>query len=319
MPEYSDLAAYPKKITPLMTDTRLGTDREDNAFPCVTVELGDEYDAASAADKNLQSAARSSGNGVDWIGSQSGGVLAFYGPESSGGALTVARNVTRETVDINPVFGTNAGEVAEGDAPAAAAAGVQTNLDTHTGTVTGNPHGVTAADAGADVAGSAATVQTNLDTHTGTVTGNPHEVTAAEVGADVAGSAATVQTNLNTHTGDAAIHRSFTVDESAAITVGLSSPSASNVFATIADLPSVDVSADYTWTGTHTFDNPIMISDGGTNVASIGIDAANTALRIELPSGSGVTQVLINKIGGDADIVTDGELTVKSTTLPGDS
>lgn len=45
-----------------------------------------------------------------------------------------------------------------------------------------NPHGVTAAQAGADAAGSAAGVQNSLNTHTGNKS-NPHGVTAAQVGA----------------------------------------------------------------------------------------------------------------------------------------
>lgn len=44
-----------------------------------------------------------------------------------------------------------------------------------------NPHGVTAAQVGADPSGSAAAVQTNLNTHTADKS-NPHEVTAAQVG-----------------------------------------------------------------------------------------------------------------------------------------
>lgn len=48
-----------------------------------------------------------------------------------------------------------------------AASSVQTNLNTHEAD-TGNPHNVTAAQAGADVSGSAATVQGNLDNHEST-------------------------------------------------------------------------------------------------------------------------------------------------------
>lgn len=61
------------------------------------------------------------------------------------------------------------------------AADVQKNLDAHTGNKS-NPHGVTAAQVGADPAGSAAAVQANLNSHTGN-RGNPHGVTAAQVGA----------------------------------------------------------------------------------------------------------------------------------------
>lgn len=65
--------------------------------------------------------------------------------------------------------------------PVGSASTVQGNLDTHTGTVTGNPHVVTLAEVGADAAGAAATVQGNLDTHTGTVTGNPHAVALSDL------------------------------------------------------------------------------------------------------------------------------------------
>lgn len=61
------------------------------------------------------------------------------------------------------------------------AADVQKNLDAHTENKK-NPHGVTAAQVGADPAGSAAAVQANLNSHTGN-RGNPHGVTAAQVGA----------------------------------------------------------------------------------------------------------------------------------------
>lgn len=61
-------------------------------------------------------------------------------------------------------------------------------LDTHVADF-GNPHNVTAAQAGADPAGSAATVQGNLNTHIAD-TGNPHMVTAAQAGADPVGTAA---------------------------------------------------------------------------------------------------------------------------------
>ena len=59
---------------------------------------------------------------------------------------------------------------------------------THAALTTGNPHAVTAAEAGADPTGSAATVQGNLDTHTADQT-NPHLVTAAQAGADPTGTA----------------------------------------------------------------------------------------------------------------------------------
>lgn len=58
-----------------------------------------------------------------------------------------------------------------------------------------NPHGVTAAQVGADPAGSASAVQTNLTNHINNKA-NPHNVTAAQVGADPAGTAAAVQQAL---------------------------------------------------------------------------------------------------------------------------
>jgi len=66
-------------------------------------------------------------------------------------------------------------------------ADVATN-SAHTALVAGNPHVVTAVEAGADAAGSSAAVQGNLDTHTGMVTGNPHVVAPSEL-AYVAGTA----------------------------------------------------------------------------------------------------------------------------------
>lgn len=74
------------------------------------------------------------------------------------------------------------------------------DLTSHTGNKS-NPHGVTAAQVGADPSGSASAVQSNLDTHTNNKS-NPHEVTASQIGADPSGSAASVQGNLDTHTGN---------------------------------------------------------------------------------------------------------------------
>lgn len=58
---------------------------------------------------------------------------------------------------------------------------VQSNLTAHTGN-TNNPHGVTAEQVGADVAGSAAAVTATLTSHTSN-SSNPHSVTAEQVGA----------------------------------------------------------------------------------------------------------------------------------------
>jgi hypothetical protein len=62
----------------------------------------------------------------------------------------------------------------------AAQVAMQADLTAHTGSKS-NPHGVTAAQVGADASGAAATVQTNLDTHTANKS-NPHSVTASQVG-----------------------------------------------------------------------------------------------------------------------------------------
>lgn len=78
--------------------------------------------------------------------------------------------------------------------PAGSAAAVQRNLNAHIGN-RNNPHGVTAAQAGADPAGSASAVQANLTAHTNNKS-NPHGVTAAQAGADPVGSAASVQATL---------------------------------------------------------------------------------------------------------------------------
>lgn len=163
MARYNDQTSYPVKANPTGADTHHVVDEADGARPNVTVTLTSVWDAAAAADKNLQTAQRASGNGVDPISSASGGVLELSGLESQSGALSVLVDAPRQTVNFEPNFGTIAGTVAEGDAAPA----VQTNLTTHIGDAT-NPHGVTAAQAGADPSGSAAAVQTNLDTHTGT-------------------------------------------------------------------------------------------------------------------------------------------------------
>lgn len=64
---------------------------------------------------------------------------------------------------------------------------------------------LSAADVGADAAGAASGVQTNLTSHINNKS-NPHGVTAAQVGADPAGTAEAkanaVQSSLNSHTGN---------------------------------------------------------------------------------------------------------------------
>lgn len=81
--------------------------------------------------------------------------------------------------------------------PAGSADAVQTILEGHAGNKN-NPHGVTAAQIGAEVAGSASVVQGNLTSHINNRS-NPHGVTAAQVGADPAGTGAAVQANLTAH------------------------------------------------------------------------------------------------------------------------
>lgn len=92
-------------------------------------------------------------------------------PEESDWAEVATLNENWEKVDEAVAKKADSGEAAD----------VQKNLDAHTGNKS-NPHGVTAAQVGADPAGSAAAVQANLNSHTGN-RGNPHGVTAAQVGA----------------------------------------------------------------------------------------------------------------------------------------
>ena len=81
-------------------------------------------------------------------------------------------------------------DIADGGTGASTQLAAQTSLGLLPGTDvapqshvtnTSNPHGVTAAQAGADPVGSASTVQGNLDTHEGN-SANPHSVTKAQVG-----------------------------------------------------------------------------------------------------------------------------------------
>ena len=201
MARYNDQTAYPVKATPAGTDTTHVVDEADGARPNVTVTLESTWDAAAAADKNLQSAARPSLTGVDLVWSQSNGLLELTGIHSVNGSISTLRDVGTQTTNLETVFGSVANTSAEGNDSRIV------NADAHTA-LTDNPHGVTAAQAGADPAGSAAGVQSNLDAHTG----------------------------------DAAIHRSLTVNEHAAIT-GAPSPSGSNVFTTNNDLTAAKAGA----------------------------------------------------------------------------
>lgn len=81
----------------------------------------------------------------------------------------------------------------------AASKAASADLNAHT-TNKSNPHGVTCAQIGADVAGAADAVQTNLDTHISNVA-NPHGVTKAQVGL---GNVPNVTTNDQTPTYTAA-------------------------------------------------------------------------------------------------------------------
>lgn len=201
MGKYSE---YPVKATPTATDTTLGTDQSDGALPQVNMTLSSIGDALATANKNIISAQRASGNGVDIVDGNSGGVLSLTGLESQSGALSVTYDAPRQTTNFEPNYGVTSTTIARGDAPVA----VQANLDAHVAD-TANPHVVTAAQAGADPAGSSATVQGNLDTHIADAA-NPHGVTAAQAGADPAGSAATVQSNLDTHTSNTSNPHSVT-------------------------------------------------------------------------------------------------------------
>ena len=73
-----------------------------------------------------------------------------------------------------------------------------------------------------------------IDTHIAD-TANPHGVTAAQAGADPAGSAATVQGNLDTHAADTDLH--ITATERAAFDANIANPpTGTNPIATIADI-----------------------------------------------------------------------------------
>lgn len=140
-------------------------------------------------------------------------------------AITVATNVTIRTGgqgvpgpgggNVNSPGGETAGNLAEftGDKSIAETAITTASVSAHLADVTGNPHAVTAAQAGAEPAGSIATHAADadahhselhtLESHTGvSTTGaqldghiastlNPHSVTAAQAGAEPAGSIAT--------------------------------------------------------------------------------------------------------------------------------
>ena len=122
--------------------------------------------------------------------------------------------LTAHTENRNNPHGVTAAQI--GADASGSAATVQTNLTAHTGN-RNNPHGVTATQVGADASGSAAAVQVNLTAHTGS-RNNPHGVTAAQAGADASGSAAAVQTNLTAHTGNQSNPHGVTAAQVGAIT-----------------------------------------------------------------------------------------------------
>lgn len=127
---------------------------------------------------------------------KTGGTL--NGPLTLNGAPTVALHAaTKQYVD-EVSAGVVLGQIPDGSITSEKlSGGVNTTLATSTAHVgrADNPHGVTAAQIGADPSGSAAAVQASLNAHTGR-TDNPHSVSAAQVGADPAGSAAAVLAQL---------------------------------------------------------------------------------------------------------------------------
>lgn len=133
-------------------------------------------------------------------------------------------------------------------------------LDAHLASVA-NPHGVTAAQAGADPAGSAAAVQTNLTTHEGDFA-NPHGVTAAQSGATPAA-----------HASDFANPHAVTVAQTGGDTAGTPRP------------PTAHTHTHASTTGKtandhHNEDHAARHSTGGDDaidIANIGGDAAGTA------------------------------------------
>lgn len=276
MANYNDEVAYPV-TAPEMTDTTLGTDKSAAGNPQVTFLWSAVFNSASAASQNVQTAQRANVNGADPVESvSSAGVLNLRGLESQSGNLTVSVDGARDTINFEPVFGTSAGTIAEGDAPPA----VQANLDSHTGT---------------------------LDIHRQL---NDGATTATNLW-----SASKINTDITAHTGQADIHRQL--NDAATTTTNLWS--ASKILAEIAANAVTESQATVTWTGDHEFQKPIKISDGASLEATIGIDQVNNAIRIEVPAGSGITQVFINKIGGDAALLVDGAVTNEAGSIPGDT
>ena len=289
MANYSDETTYPV-TTPEMSDTTMGTDKSAAGNPQVTFIWSAVFTAASAEGQNIQTAQRASANGADPVDSiTSAGVLNLHGFESQSGALSIAVDGVRDTININPVFGTAPNTVAEGSAPPA----VQANLDVHTGTL--------------DIhypLNDSTTTTTNL-------------WSASKINTDLGLKAD--QTALNGHTANLGIHRNLN-DSSSNTTELLSS---AEIDSRIAASAGVGLADNPTWTGNHVFEKPITISDGASLTATIGIDQTNTAIRIEVPASSNVSQVIVNKLndGGNNQINTrfDGPVTMEDSGIPGDN
>jgi len=92
--------------------------------------------------------------------------------------------------------------------------------------LTSTPFALHADDA--DTVGGFTSSQLDQSAHVA-ATNNPHGVTAAQVGAEVAGAAAAVQAALNTHAGDAAAHHTRYTNTEAVAAVGPHTPPTTSV------------------------------------------------------------------------------------------
>lgn len=154
-----------------------------------------------------------------------------------------------------------------------------------------------------DPAGSAQTVQDNLDTHTGTVTGNPHQVTAAETGADPSGTAASA---VSTHEASADVH---TIAASVGLQDALDGkePSGTADAAVSAHEALTDGSA-HTISGTSGLQTALNAKGqvdsvvAGTNVTVDASDPANPIVSSTAAGGGGATYT-------DVGLVADASTT----------